>query len=128
MAKPYITGVYDLSKILYENNPHVYLNPTEKLRMGEYVKDGDCYIVGPNLMIWDSTTNMWRGISILAGLSGETATIVVGSTRTGDESSEALALDNAVAIIMFLILLYQEVIRERVDRLVQKEIKVILDQ
>lgn len=51
MAKPYITGVYDLSKILYENNPHVYLNPTEKLRMGEYVKDGDCYIVGPNLMI-----------------------------------------------------------------------------
>ena len=96
MAKPYITGVYDLSKILYENNPHVYLNPTEKLRMGEYVKDGDCYIVGPNLMIWDSTTNMWIGISISAGPSGETATIEVGSTRTGDESSEALALDNAV--------------------------------
>lgn len=64
--------------------------------MGEYVKDGDCYIVGPNLMIWDSTTNMWRGISISAGPSGETATIEVGSTRTGDESSEALALDNVV--------------------------------
>lgn len=96
MAKPYITGVYDLSKILYENNPHVYLKPTEKLRMGEYVKDGDCYIVGPNLMICDSTTNMWRGISISAGPSGETATIEVGSTRTGDDSSEALALDNAV--------------------------------
>lgn len=41
MANPYITGVYDLSRILYENNPHVYLNPTEKLRMGEYVKEGD---------------------------------------------------------------------------------------
>lgn len=41
MANPCITGVCDLSKVLYENNPHVYLNPTEKLRMGEYVKEGD---------------------------------------------------------------------------------------
>lgn len=41
MANPCITGVYDLSRILYENNPHVYLNPTEKLHMGEYVKEGD---------------------------------------------------------------------------------------
>ena len=30
-----------LSRSLFENNPHIYLNPTENLMLGNYVKDGD---------------------------------------------------------------------------------------
>lgn len=74
-----------------------YGSMEELERMHPVGEDGDCYIVGPNLMIWDSTTNTWKGISIPAGPPGEAATIEVGSTRTGDEGSEALVLDNAVS-------------------------------
>lgn len=60
-------------------------------------EDGDCYIVGSNLVVWDSLSNSWKEMLLPLGPPGEAATIEVGSTRTGEEGTEALVLDNAVS-------------------------------
>ena len=67
-------------------------------RMHPTGEDGDCYIIDGELYMWDSTKNNWSDAGNFKGDKGDSETISINSTITGEPNDQAQVIDTVVGL------------------------------